>query len=182
MCAIRNEITGKMCIIKTYTAQKEGAKIKRNLCAQSTQNWFILWNIIMISLSMCTDCLYRDFYCIRFTFDVKVFYSLYQPSVDNSISYIYLFVCLYRSINDFCLLWSVCFVEGVKNVNQGPLHKFTALTIWRTFSSSRICSSANVISQFKNWFSSLIKSYSFCKFSWSLDSFSSCNNNKTKNC
>lgn len=94
MCAIRNEITGKMCIIKTYTAQKEGAKIKRNLCAQSTQNWFILWNIIMISLSMCTDCLYRDFYCIRFTFDVKVFYSLYQPSVDNSISYIYIYLCV----------------------------------------------------------------------------------------
>lgn len=48
------------------------------------------------------------------------------------------------------------------------------LTICSTFSSSRICSSANEISTFKNWFSSLISSYSFCKLSCSLKSFRSC--------
>lgn len=53
------------------------------------------------------------------------------------------------------------------------------LTISSARSSSRICSSANAISQFRNWFSSLIRSYSFWRFSCSFDSFSNCNRNES---
>lgn len=60
-------------------------------------------------------------------------------------------------------------------LGSGMMISTARLTICSTFSSSRICSSASDISQFRNWFSSLIRSNSFCKLSWSFDSFSSCN-------